>query len=144
VIVRILQGFAQGIPTVHLAMELGIDRTHFLERRHKIQELVAQARIQEPLLDEVVEADEMYQNADKKGVLHSGPEDRPRRRANQAQGHGTWETDRPLVVGIVGRESGRVQLNLKKAQERTLSPVSWTPLRMEPPSTPTNGAPIRK
>jgi hypothetical protein len=89
VIVRILQGFAQGMPTVHLAKELGIDRKHLLERRHKIQELVAQACIREPFLDEVVEADEMYQNAGEKGVLHSGPEDPPRRRANQAHGHFT-------------------------------------------------------
>jgi hypothetical protein len=37
VIVRILQGFAQGTPTLHLAKELGIDRKHLLERRHKIQ-----------------------------------------------------------------------------------------------------------
>jgi hypothetical protein len=28
VIVRILQGFAQGTPTLHLAKELGIDRKH--------------------------------------------------------------------------------------------------------------------
>jgi hypothetical protein len=45
-----------------------------LERRHKIQKLVAQACIREPLLDEVVEAHEMYQNADEKGVLHSDPQ----------------------------------------------------------------------
>ena len=41
VIVRILQGFAQGTPTLHLAKELGIDRKHLLERRHKIQSLAA-------------------------------------------------------------------------------------------------------
>jgi transposase-like protein len=118
VIVRILQGFAQGIPTLHLAKELGIDRKHLLERRHKIQEFVAQACIREALLDEVVEADEMYQNAGEKGVLHSDPEDPPRRRANKAQGHGTWDTDRPPVLGIVGRESGQVQLILKKKSAR--------------------------
>ena len=59
VIVRILQGFAQGIPTVHVAQELGIDRKHLLERRHRIQELAAQACRREPLADAVVEADEM-------------------------------------------------------------------------------------
>jgi hypothetical protein len=110
VIVRILQGFAQGIPTLHLAKELGIDRKHLLERRHKIQEFAAQACIREPFLDEVVEADEMYQNTGEKGIVHSDPEDPPRRRANKAQGHGTWETDRPPVLGIVGRGGGQVQL----------------------------------
>jgi transposase len=122
VIVRIVQGFAQGIPTLHLAKELGIDRKHLLERRHKIQELVAQACIREPFLDEVVEADEMYQNTGEKGTLHSDPEDPPRRRANKAQGHGTWETDRPPILGIVGRESGQVQLTLKKSARADLEP----------------------
>src|SRR3954467_10037684 len=44
----------------------------------------------------------------KKGVPHTDPDDPPRRRANQAKGHGTWETDRPPVPGVSGRESGRV------------------------------------
>ena len=118
VIVRILQGFAQGTPTLHLAKELGIDRKHLLERRHKIQELAVQACNRDPLPDEVVEADEMYQNAGEKGILHPDPEDPPRRRANKARGHGTWETDRPPVLGIVGRESGRVQLISKKKRKR--------------------------
>jgi len=38
-IVRILQGIAQGVPTRHLAQELGLDRKHLLERRHQIQTL---------------------------------------------------------------------------------------------------------
>lgn len=40
-IVQILRGVAQGIPTQHLADELGINRTHLLERRHQIHALVA-------------------------------------------------------------------------------------------------------
>src|SRR5512135_395618 len=44
----------------------------------------------------------------KKGVPHTDPDDPARRRANQAKGHGTWETDRPPVPGMVGRRSGRV------------------------------------
>src|SRR3954452_22494014 len=44
----------------------------------------------------------------KKGVPHDDPDDPPRRRANQAKGHGTWETDRPPVPGVVGRQSGRL------------------------------------
>src|SRR5262249_8199960 len=42
------------------------------------------------------------------GVPHTDPDDPPRRRANRAKGHGTWETDRPPVPGVVGRASGRV------------------------------------
>ena len=39
---------------------------------------------------------------------HTHPHDPPRRRANQAQGHGTWDTDRPPVPAAVGRTSGRL------------------------------------
>ncbi len=114
VIIRILQGFAQGTPTLHLAKELGIDRKHLLERRHKLQGLAEQACCRKPLADGVVEADEMYQNSGEKGILHPDPEDPPRKRANKTRGHGTWDTDRPPVLGIVGRESGQIQLHLKK------------------------------
>lgn len=41
-IVQILRGIAQGVPTKHLAAELGIDRGQLLERRHHIQALVEQ------------------------------------------------------------------------------------------------------
>ncbi len=34
------------------------------------------------------------------------------RRANKARGHGSWDTDRPPVCGVVGRESGRVRLTV--------------------------------
>src|SRR6478752_491290 len=40
-IVLLLRGIAQGIPTKHLADELGIDRGHLLSRRHAIQAVLA-------------------------------------------------------------------------------------------------------
>jgi len=40
IIVQIMRGIAQGVPTKHLAKELGMNRTHLLERRHQIQTLV--------------------------------------------------------------------------------------------------------
>lgn len=40
--VLILRGIAQGVPTEHLADELGIDRSHLLEKRHEIQKLLEQ------------------------------------------------------------------------------------------------------
>lgn len=114
VIVRILQGIAQGVPTLHLAQELGIDRKHLLERRHEIQDFLAKACPREPLPDAVVEADELYQNAGEKGTLHPNPSDPPRRRANKIKGHGTWNNDRPPVFGVVGRESGQIRIEVKK------------------------------
>jgi transposase-like protein len=40
--VLILRGSAQGVPTEHLADELGIDRSHLLAKRHEIQQLLEQ------------------------------------------------------------------------------------------------------
>ena len=42
IVVLILRGIAQGVPTKHLAAELHIDRGCLLARRHAIQTLLAQ------------------------------------------------------------------------------------------------------
>ncbi len=71
----------------------------------------------------MTEADEMYQNAGEKGVKHEDPEDPPRRRANKVKGHGTWDNDRPPVVGVVGRASGEIRLAACHHSDReTLQP----------------------
>lgn len=49
-----------------------------------------------------------------KGKKHSDPADPPRRRANKQKGHGTYDNDRPPIVGTVGRESGHVRLRVVK------------------------------
>ena len=38
--------------------------------------------------------------------------DPPRRRGNKRRGHGTYENDRPPVIGTVGRESRLVRLRV--------------------------------
>jgi hypothetical protein len=48
----------------------------------------------------------------KKGDYHPDPDDPPRCRANKQRGHGTYDNDRPPVVGTVGRESGQVRLRV--------------------------------
>jgi transposase-like protein len=48
----------------------------------------------------------------KKGDPHRDPKDPPRRRANKRKGRGTYEQDRPPVLGTVGRESGQVRLRV--------------------------------
>ena len=54
----------------------------------------------------------------KKGDPHRNPDDPPRQRANKSRGRGTYENDRPPIVGMVGRETGwvsfRVCHNTKK------------------------------
>jgi transposase-like protein len=51
----------------------------------------------------------------KKGVLHPDPADPPRRRANKTRGHGNWDTDRPPVFGMIGRDTGHVRLRVGKS-----------------------------
>jgi transposase-like protein len=70
------------------------------------------------LPDKVLEADEMYQNAGEKGILHLNFDDPPRRRANKRRGHGTFENDRPPIAGLVGRESGQIRLRVLKHSDR--------------------------
>ena len=48
----------------------------------------------------------------KKGDYHGDWEDPPRRRANKQPGHGTYDNDRPPIVGTVGHHSGQVRLRL--------------------------------
>ena len=43
---------------------------------------------------------------------HPGPAGPPRRRANKRRGHGTFANDRPPVLGVVGRQSGEVSLEV--------------------------------
>ena len=123
-LVLILRGFAQGVPTAQLARELSCSRRHLLELRHRFQNQGKSNLDRKPLEDDEVEADEMYQNAGEKGVPHEDPEDPPRRRANKIKGHGTMENDRPPVVGIVGRESGMVRLEVvEHSDQKTLEPL---------------------
>jgi transposase len=108
----ILRGFAQGVPTAQLARELGCDRKHLLELRRRMQGDAERWLDRNPLGDDVVEADEMYQNAGEKGTEHPDPEDPPRRRANRRRGHGNFANDRPPVAGMAGRESGEIRLEV--------------------------------
>src|SRR5512147_39582 len=111
-IVLIVRGFAQGVSTAQLARELGRSRRHMEKLRRRMQAQAKSGSARTPLDDDEVEADEMYQNAGEKGVPHPDPDDPPRRRANKRRGHGTKENDRPPIVGIVGRGSGEVRLEV--------------------------------
>jgi transposase len=48
----------------------------------------------------------------KKGVSHALPIDPPRERAEPRPGHGTWQNDRPPLVGLFGRISRRLHLKV--------------------------------
>ena len=87
-LLMILRGVAQGTPTAQMARELGCDRMELLALRHRLQERARIGLDRNPLGDEVVEADEMYQNAGEK----RDPARRPRRPAAAAcpQPQGSW------------------------------------------------------
>ncbi len=111
-LVLILRGFAQGVPTAQLARELDCDRSELLRLRHRLQGLAFWNRDRMPLDDQVVEADEAYQNAGEK--RRAAP--RPRRPAAAAGEQAARPRDlgeRP-AAGLrgLGRESGKVRLTV--------------------------------
>jgi len=60
-----------------------------------------------------------FRTRGKKGDPHHDPADPPRRRANQHRGHGTYENDRPPIVGTVGRETSQVRLRVVHHTDET-------------------------
>ncbi len=65
-LLMILHGLAQSTPTAQMARELGCDRRHLLQWRHRLQEHARLGLDRNPLDDAVVEADERDQNAGEK------------------------------------------------------------------------------
>lgn len=123
-IVMVMRGVVQGVPTKQLADELERDYGTLLERRHRIQRLALDNRPNGPLPDQQTEADELFQNAGEKGKKHTDPDDPPRRRANKRKGRGTYENDRPPILGIVGRHTGQIRLTVcDNVQQITIQPV---------------------
>lgn len=64
-----------------------------------------------------------FKTRGKKSQPHGDPNDPPRRRANKRRGHGTYEADRPPIVGTIGRVSGQVRLRVEhRTDQATLEP----------------------
>jgi len=106
-------------PSAQMARELNRHRPHLLRLRHRLQALAMKAADSSPLAgDAAAEADEMYQNAGEKGILHPDPNDPPRKRANKRRGHGNFANDRPPVAGVAGRDSGLLRTRVVKRTDR--------------------------
>ena len=121
-VVLLLQGFCKGASSAQLAREIGITRQTVLSIRRDLQESAQMLQPEDALADIETETDEMFQNAGEKGDPHLDPKDPPRRRGNKRRGHGTYENDRPPVVGTLGRESGLVRLRVThRTDSETLS-----------------------
>jgi transposase-like protein len=99
----VLRGICQGAPTARLARELGCDRKHLLQLRHRLQGAAERLAGQQlPLPDAEAEADEMYQNAGEK----RRPAPRPRRPAAPARQQASGPRQlgqRPAAGGRGGR-----------------------------------------
>jgi len=65
-VVLILRGIAKGEPTARLARELRIGRPRLHQLRRQIQQQLAACQSSASLADQVLEADELYQNAGEK------------------------------------------------------------------------------
>ncbi len=66
-LVLLLRGVAKGEPTARLARELGLSRQPVHTLRQRVQDNVNETAPLEPLTGTAFEADELYQNAGKKG-----------------------------------------------------------------------------
>lgn len=114
-VVLLVRGVVKGEQAQILATEVGVCRQTIQAIRHQMQANAHQMQANNLLEgDEQAETDEMYQNAGEKSEPHLNPSDPPRRRANNARGHGTYDNDRPPMVGTVGRDSGKVRLRMVK------------------------------
>jgi hypothetical protein len=137
-VVLLIRGVLKGESAASLGRELGMSRTTLTELRHLIQANAAQLQSETRLSDNVVETDELFQNAGEKGEEHFDPLDPPRRHANKRRGCGTYANERPPVLGVIGRETGQVRLRLVvDTRMTTLSSWNSSPNRMRW-STPTS------
>lgn len=65
-VVLLVRGVLKGESAASLARELGLSRTTVTELRHLIQQNAARHQPEIPLKDNVVETDELFQNAGEK------------------------------------------------------------------------------
>ena len=110
--ILLLRGVCKGESTASIAREIGVScqTVHFY--RQEIQTNAKLLQPIDPLQDKYTETDEIFHNAGEKGTLHPDPDDPPRRRGNKQRGHGTFDNDRPPIIGTVGRSSGQVRLRV--------------------------------
>jgi hypothetical protein len=99
----LLRGIAQAVPTAQMARELGCDRKHLLELRHRLQGNALLGLDRNPLDDAVIEADEAYVNAGEK--RHPAPRPgRPAAEAGQSPPR-PWQLCQRSAAGGRGRRA---------------------------------------
>jgi len=122
-----LRGMAEGESTQVLAAELGLSYGTVLTLRHEIQAQAVRRPPETPLPDEKVEADERFQNAGEKahriGISTTHPAAGNRRRR-----HGTYENDRPPILGVVGRTGGPGRRRMAQWTDQRDAAAFWASL----------------
>ena len=109
----------KGQPTTAIAEAIPFSYPATLRMVHLIQESIYQQAVTEQLSGEV-EIDDIHLKTGQQGLECQGRE--PRERGLKARGRGRYETDRPLLVAWVERDSPRMALELcRDAGSRTLT-----------------------
>ncbi len=127
VIILLMRGFVQGRSTQQLSDEMELDYSTVLKWRHRVQaqaQAASEQQMEGELPDKQVEADEVFQNAGQKGDEHDDSDDPPRQHSNPRRGRGTYANDRPVIAGVVGRQSSIVQISVEaNTKTATLTPL---------------------
>lgn len=111
-VVLLLRGACKGEPSAAIAREIGVSRQTVLSIRRCLQGNACTIQPTTATDDDQTETDELYQNAGEKSDPHTNPAFPPRRRANKKKGHGTYDNDRPPIVGTIGRDTGHARLRV--------------------------------
>ncbi len=113
-VVLLLRGVCKGDPSTVLSEELSLSRQCVHRWRCPIQANAYEMLSRSALTDSDTETDEMFPQRGKKGENTAIPSVRRAGEAHKRKGHGTYENDRPSVVGTVGRESGQCRLRVRE------------------------------
>ena len=111
-LVPIVRGSAQGVPTARPAREPGCDRSELRASATASRRRPGGAWTGPRWGTRRRRPTRRPGKRGGRGVPHLDPADPPRRRADKARGHGTWDDGRPPICGVVGREGGQVRLTV--------------------------------
>lgn len=100
-----------------ISKELGRSYKHVMRKAHRIMEGIQAKKFLEKLSG-VVEIDEMYLSVGQKGTRCLSRE--PRKRGLKLRGRGTWEKDKPPIIGLLERGGKAVLKVAKDVSKKTV------------------------
>lgn len=102
-LVPLLRGVAKGEPTARLSRELNLDRKRLGALRQQLQNNLYETLPTDDSRGGSSRPTSCIRTQGGKGRKHPDPADPPRRRANKRRGRGTYDNDRPPIIGVVSR-----------------------------------------